>query len=240
MKLVADVPLVIDAFATLPPRVNEIIRDHVVRSAKGMARFVAMTDHDRLQLADTRQLQDYCYAVAGIVGEMLTELFLLRAPHLRDAASFLRARATTFGEGLQLVNILKDSISDASEGRIYIPPGVDRADIAALARADLETATEYTLALQRHGAPHGIVAFAALPVALAQATLDRLEESGPGAKIGRPEVFRIASEVNRSVARSEPPLKRRPQDRSGPARSNVRGRRGGDGREVIPVHTRPT
>lgn len=240
MKLIADVPVVIDAFAKLPLRVNEVIRDHVIRSARGMARFVAMTDHDRLQLADMQQLQAYCYAVAGIVGEMLTELFLLRAPNLCGKASFLRAHAPTFGEGLQLVNILKDSVSDASEGRIYIPPGVDRADVAAIARADLETATEYTLALQSDGAPDGIVAFAALPIALAQATLDRLEESGPGAKIGRPEVFRIASEVNRLVARGEPPLSRRAQSPSGPARiSNARGRRGGDRREVIPVHTRP-
>ena len=118
----------------------------------------------------------------------------------------MRARAATFGEGLQLVNILKDSSSDLSEGRTYIPPGADRAEVIALARADLESATEYTLALQSARAPRGMVAFCALPVALAQATLDRLETSAPGAKISRPQVFRITRQVNRSVARGEPPL----------------------------------
>jgi len=177
-----------------------------------------MTENGTLQLADMQQLRDYCYAVAGIVGEMLTELFILRAPQLRGGAAFLRARAATFGEGLQLVNILKDSLSDLSEGRTYIPPDADRAEVMARARADLEAATEYTLALQSGAAPHGIVAFAALPVALAEATLDKLEVSKPGTKIGRAEVFRITRMVNQSVARGEPPLRRRSQGASGLAR----------------------
>jgi farnesyl-diphosphate farnesyltransferase len=218
MQLIADIPLVIDTFAALPSQVKEIIRDHVIRSAQGMARFVAMTDNGKLQLGDVQQLRAYCYAVAGIVGEMLTELFLIRAPQLRSAAPFLRARAAIFGEGLQLVNILKDSLSDLSEGRTYIPPSADRAEILALARTDLESATEYTLTLQSGGAPHGIVAFAALPVALAQATLNRLERSKPGAKIGRAQVFRITRMVNRSVALGQPPLQSRSQMQSGLAR----------------------
>jgi farnesyl-diphosphate farnesyltransferase len=206
------VPFVIDAFNRLPADVHDAIREHVIRSAQGMATFVAMTENGTLQLADMDQLRAYCYAVAGIVGEMLTELFLQRAPQLRDIAPFLRARAAKFGEGLQLVNILKDSRTDASEGRTYIPPVAARADISALARADLESATEYTLAMQNAGAPHGIVEFAALPVALAHATLDRLEVS-TATKIPRMEVFGIARQVNRSIARGEPALSRHTRGR---------------------------
>ena len=217
-ELIAEIPLVIDAFMKLPPEAIDVIRNHVIRSARGMAKFVAMTDNGNLRLADMPQLRAYCYAVAGIVGEMLTELFLLRAPQLRNSASLLRARAATFGEGLQLVNILKDSPSDVSEGRTYIPAGADRAEIIALARADLESATEYTLALQSGGAPHGIIKFAALPVALAQATLDRMEKSSAATKIARPLVFRISRQVNQSVARGEPPLRSRTQNPSGFAR----------------------
>ena len=72
------------------------------------------------------ELRDYCYIVAGIVGEMLTELFLLDRPGLAPAADYLRARSRLFGEGLQLVNILKDADVDASEGRVYIPRGAAR------------------------------------------------------------------------------------------------------------------
>lgn len=209
MRLIADVPLVICAFTKLPEEAIGIIREHVVRSAKGMASFVAMTHDGRLQLADMQQLRAYCYAVAGIVGEMLTELFLLNAPQL--PAPFLRARAATFGEGLQLVNILKDSRSDLSEGRTYIPPSADRNQVIALARADLEAATEYTLAAQNANGPNGIVAFAALPVALARATLDRLATSS-ATKITRPQVFRITRHVRRAVERGRPPLEVRPND----------------------------
>ena len=218
MELIADVPLVMQSFAALPEAAMLVIRDHVIRSSQGMAHFVAMTENGTLQLTEMEQLHKYCYAVAGIVGEMLTELFLLRAPQLRSAAPYLRGRAATFGEGLQLVNILKDSLSDLSEGRTYIPAGTNRAEVMALARADLETATEYTLALQSGGAPNGIVAFAALPVALAEATLDKLEVSKPGTKIGRAEVFRITRLVNQSVARGEAPLRGQSQPASGLAR----------------------
>ncbi|PYQ53829.1 MAG: hypothetical protein DMF59_00695 [Acidobacteria bacterium] len=216
-RLIADIPLVIDAFTKLPPQEIDVIREHVIRSAKGMARFVAMTDNVSLQLADLEQLRAYCYAVAGIVGEMLTELFLLRAPQLRGTAPLLRARAASFGEGLQLVNILKDSLADASEGRTYIPPGVKRSDIIELARTDLESATEYTLALHSSGAPSGIISFAALPVALAVATLDKMATSN-ATKIARPTVFRITRQINKSVARGEPPLRPRSQTQSGFAR----------------------
>ena len=205
IRLIKDVPLVIDSLTKLSPESIDVIRDNVIRSAKGMAHFVGMTIDGSLQLIDMEQLRAYCYAVAGIVGEMLTELFLLNAPQLRSSASLLRARAATFGEGLQLVNILKDSRSDLSEGRTYIPPTADRADVIALARADLEAATEYTLALQSEGAPRGTIAFAALPVALAQATLDRIQSSA-ATKISRPQVFRITRRVRRSVEKGEPPL----------------------------------
>ena len=205
MRLIKDVPLVIESFTRLPAESIVVIRDNVIRSAKGMAHFVGMTIDGSLQLIDMEQLRAYCYAVAGIVGEMLTELFLLNAPQLRSSASLLRARAATFGEGLQLVNILKDSHSDLSEGRTYIPPTADRADVIALARADLEAATEYTLAMQSADAPRGIIAFAALPVALAQATLDRIQSSA-ATKISRPQVFRITRRVRRSVEKGQPPL----------------------------------
>jgi farnesyl-diphosphate farnesyltransferase len=119
--------------------------------------------------------------------------------------------AATFGEGLQLVNILKDSRLDLSEGRTYIPASANRADVIALARADLEAATEYTLALQSAAAPHGIVAFAALPVALAQATLDRLQSSRVATKITRPQVYRITRKVRRAVERGLPPLQSHPR-----------------------------
>jgi farnesyl-diphosphate farnesyltransferase len=204
-ELIAETPFVFEAFAALRPETAAILRAHVVRSAEGMARFVARTDDRGLTLDSLDDLKAYCYTVAGIVGELLTELFLLEESSLRAAASALRQRARAFGEALQLVNILKDADEDAAEGRRYLPASVPRADVFALARRDLGEAGEYIEALHRAGAPAGILEFTALPVALAWAALERVESQGPGAKVGRPEVFRIAQRVRRSIARGESP-----------------------------------
>ncbi len=207
-ELIAEVPFVLDAFFALRPEAVEPVRTHVIRSAEGMARYVARTREDSLVLADVADLKAYCYVVAGIVGEMLTELFLLGRPRLEPMAPFLRERAATFGEALQLVNVLKDRAVDAFEGRRYLPPQVDRAEVFALARRDLETASRYIGALQGAGAPRGLVEFTALPVLLAQASLDRLEKHGPGSKISRPHVFLLTRQLKRALDRGEPAVPR--------------------------------
>jgi farnesyl-diphosphate farnesyltransferase len=203
--LLAGLPAVLDSFFALSPTAVELIREHVLRTSRGMAGFVARTTDDgELRLRDIPDLQAYCYVVAGIVGELLTELFLLGRPHLEPAAARLRERSRAFGEGLQLVNILKDSASDATEGRRYLPEGGDRAEVMALARRDLQAAREYVLALQSAGAERGLVAFNALPVRLASASLDRVEQAGPGSKLTRPEVYAIVQRLNRALDQNEP------------------------------------
>ena len=161
--------------------------------------FVARTRDGRLVLSSLDDLKAYCYVVAGLVGEMLTELFLLDRPRLRDATPDLRKRASTFGEALQLVNILKDAAEDAAEGRSYLPASVPVEEVLALARRDLLTAGEYIEALERVRAPRGILEFTALPVELAWATLDRIEEKGPGAKVSRPEVLLLVRKVRKAL-----------------------------------------
>ena len=184
-----------------------------------MGRFVRRTDADHtLQLRDIPDLQAYCYAVAGIVGEMLTELFLSGRSALVGAAPFLRERSATFGEALQLVNILKDSEFDAREGRRYLPVDVGRAEVFALARGDLDEAERYILKIQDSGAPRGIVAFTALPVLLARAALDRVEASGPGSKLSRPEVMQLVQNLEQTLDRDEPAVPLAAAARSGGSR----------------------
>lgn len=208
-ELLAEVPFVLDAFFALSPGAAEAIQRHVIRSAEGMAGFVARTRDGRLTLAGLEDLKAYCYVVAGLVGEMLTELFLLDRPGLAPEAGALRVRAAAFGEALQLVNILKDAAADAAEGRSYLPPGVPPGEVFALARRDLVAAAEYIGALERARAPRGILEFTALPVELAWATLERIEEKGPGAKVTRPEVHFLARRVRRALEMGDS-LSRRP------------------------------
>lgn len=207
LQLLEAVPAVLADFLTLPRAAVDTIREHVIRSAEGMAGWVERTRDGELRLTGVDDLRAYCYTVAGIVGEMLTELFLIGARQLDPVASYLKARATLFGEGLQLVNILKDSAADRAEGRSYLPEGVDVAEVFALARADLVAASEYILALQRAHAPLGIIKFTAVPVQLAWASLAKIEKNGPGSKIGRTEVFLLIRQVEQAVDNGEPPVR---------------------------------
>lgn len=208
-ELLAEVPFVLDAFLALSPGAGELIRRHVIRSAEGMAGFVALTRDGRLSLSSVDDLKAYCYVVAGLVGELLTELFLLGRPELAAESGALRARAAPFGEGLQLVNILKDAGSDAAEGRTYLPADVPPGEVFALARRDLAAAGAYISALERARAPRGLLEFTALPVELAWATLDAIEKHGPGAKVSRPEVRLLARRVRDALDAGDP-LVRRP------------------------------
>jgi farnesyl-diphosphate farnesyltransferase len=206
--LLAEIPYVLESFFALSPEAIRLIRHHTRRTISGMAGYVARgTDQGELTLVDLDDLRAYCYVVAGIVGELLTELFLLGQPALTSVAGELRKRSAFFGEGLQLVNILKDSAADALEGRHYLPEaqGFDVRRVAmAQARRDLDYAIEYVLDLQRAGADRGVVTFNALPVHLAHATLARVEEAGPGSKLTRSEVFSIVQRLNGLLDRGEP------------------------------------
>jgi len=203
-ELMAEVPFVLDAFFALAPGAVDPIRAHVIRSADGMASIVSRTRAGRLTLNSIQDLKDYCYIVAGIVGEMLSELFLLDRLALSGIAASLRERAATFGEALQLVNILKDSAADAEEGRRYLPAEVPKSEVFALARHDLGVAGDYIHALQKANAPRGLIEFTALPVQLAWAALERVEKHGPGSKVSRPEVFLITQRLKKALDRGEP------------------------------------
>jgi farnesyl-diphosphate farnesyltransferase len=207
-ELVAEIPAVLSESRALDDAARSVIASHVSRCAAGMGGFVSLTDtRGRLQLGTLDDLRRYCYVVAGLVGEMLTELFLLGAPRLAAVSDELRPRAALFGEGLQLVNVLKDSRDDAREGRRYLPDSVPVDQVFALARRDLASAAEYVLALQRAGGPRGYVEFTALPVRLAEATLDVLERRGPGAKLGRAQVFAIRSALEGALLAGAPAVR---------------------------------
>jgi 15-cis-phytoene synthase len=61
-----------------------------------------------------RDLYEYCYRVAGVVGLMCIEIFGYRNPKAKDYA-------VNLGVALQLTNIMRDLKVDAERGRIYLP-----------------------------------------------------------------------------------------------------------------------
>lgn len=201
VRLLERSPEVLAAFGALPVEARGAIALYSRMTIEGMASTLEQLDPlGRLALRDLEELRRYCYFVAGLVGELLTELFLQAEPALQSIAPKLRASARLFGEGLQLTNILKDRDADAREGRVYLPPEVPPRQVLALARADLKAAASFTVALFEAGASKGLWAFAALPIRLAWATLDAVERSGAGAKVPRTEIARIVAELHGSQA----------------------------------------
>jgi farnesyl-diphosphate farnesyltransferase len=196
LELLAKMPAVLKRFAALQAPARASIRRHVASSAEGMARFVLRVDADgRLTLDTIEELRDYCYTVAGIVGAMLTELYLLGRLQLVRVARELQSRAVPFGEGLQLVNILKDVKADAAVGRVFLPPNVPLARVFELAKADLAAAVEYCDLLRQPGVERGLWVFNTLNARLALATVRALEVEGLGAKLSRLQVARLCSQV---------------------------------------------
>jgi farnesyl-diphosphate farnesyltransferase len=191
-ELLDDVPYVLGELSRLEPQTQRIVCKHALRTVQGMRATIERADAaGNVHIGNLDELRGYCYIVAGIVGELLTELFIHDAPSLARVKGALVETQVAFGEGLQLVNILKDAAQDAREGRVYIPESVPRSAVIELARADLVRARRYIDALREGGAPPGFCAFTGLSEELAEATLTRLEEDGPGAKVSRAEVLRM-------------------------------------------------
>lgn len=200
LELVRLTPEVVATLEGMASGVREILIKHTVRTALGMADIVQRADErGNLRLQSLEDLKAYCYVVAGIVGELLTEVFLHDAPQLASVREALTSNMLAFGEGLQLTNILKDSRDDARDGRAYLPDTLDRDEVLELAREDLDCASRYIDALQRGQAPRGYLGFTGISVMLARAALRVLEENGPGAKVSRLEVARIMGQLQTTL-----------------------------------------
>jgi len=190
--LLEATPALLEATYALPEATRTIVRTHVLRTVAGMSGILERASDDgTVELHSLEELRRYCYVVAGIVGELLTALFVHHAPQLANVEPVLVEHQVAFGEALQLVNILKDAGDDALEGRSFLPAGVARADVIALARRDLDRADAYNAALVRGGAPAGFSAFTGLPAELARRNLDLLAGRGAGTKVPRAEVLQI-------------------------------------------------
>jgi farnesyl-diphosphate farnesyltransferase len=95
-----------------------------------LARFPAETEGRVGALVTPEDLDRYTYMNAGCVGEYWTDVVVA---HRRRCATRwnvppMRSRAVRFGQGLQLVNVLRDLPRDLRIGRCYLP----RLDLAGL------------------------------------------------------------------------------------------------------------
>ena len=182
-------------------------------------------------LNDLPHLDRYCYYVAGVVGEMLTELFCDYSEEIEARRADLLALSASFGQGLQMVNILKDLWDDRDRGVCWLPRDVfsssgfelrslspGQADprfvkglfeLVAIARHHLTNALRYTLLIPAHET--GIRRHCLWSLGMAVLTLRRIHarpgfRSGGDVKISRASVKAVVV-VTSALTRSDSALR---------------------------------
>ncbi|PSJ18364.1 phytoene/squalene synthase family protein [Nitrosomonas supralitoralis] len=90
--------------------------------ARGMADYQETESLEGLK--DLSAMNQYCYYVAGVVGEMLTELFCDYSAEINAHKATLMKLAVSFGQGLQMTNILKDIWDDRARGACWLPQDI--------------------------------------------------------------------------------------------------------------------
>ncbi|WP_031432941.1 phytoene/squalene synthase family protein [Methylomarinum vadi] len=136
-SLIRLTPRVIDITHSFDQEQIDALAECVETMANGMPIFQAQDLHAGLKtMAD---MDRYCYYVAGCVGEMLARLFCHYSPEINQHREKLLKLSVSFGQGLQMTNILKDIWDDAKRGVCWLPQ-----DIFSETGFDLGTLTPET------------------------------------------------------------------------------------------------
>ncbi len=127
-QLIAGLQNVVEVFRALPEPSRLAIESCVTEMSAGMCETVARKqtlNENLFTLSSIEDLNRYCHYVAGTVGKMLTELFIINLPELAEPErARLRSSGPSFALGLQMTNIIKDCHADFQRGWCYLPAGV--------------------------------------------------------------------------------------------------------------------
>lgn len=192
--------------------VQELVREvlHTIISGQklDLQRFGNASAAQHMELKDDAELLDYCYRVAGCVGEFWTKLgFYSEGPNFsREPLAVMMPWAKHFGQALQLVNILRDLPEDLHTGRFYLPH-----TSSVSIGEDMLVQHRRWLQQARHLLADGMLysdalrgrklrAATVLPALLAEETIDKLvsatwQQLEQRVKVPRSTVFRCLAEA---------------------------------------------
>ncbi len=114
--LLQDAFQIFQDFHALAPQIKSKIRRGVLNMSRGMVYF---SNGERSRLKNMAEVNQYCFFVAGVVGEILTDLQSEKMSFLKVENIYLLSHH--FGLFLQKINLLKDQSNDESEGRFLVP-----------------------------------------------------------------------------------------------------------------------
>jgi farnesyl-diphosphate farnesyltransferase len=125
--LVRNTRLVVANYLNLPENYKNAIKACVLEMGQGMmemARRKTTAGH-RYFIKTEKDLEKYCYYVAGTVGILTTRLLREYSDRIDERLfNYLRERSVSLGLGLQMTNILKDCWADRQRDICYIPRDV--------------------------------------------------------------------------------------------------------------------
>ena len=192
--LIRHTAAVIDVTQALNINQREALTHCLTVMSEGMPRYERSAS--LAGLSDQDSLDNYCYCVAGVVGETLTALFCDYSEAIARQRDKLAPLGISFGHGLQMVNILKDFWEDHQRGVCWLPrnvflgSGVELCEVDSvacppgfatgyrsligLAHGHLRNGFQYTLVIPGHEA--GIRRFCLLALALAAQTLQLIQQ----------------------------------------------------------------
>ena len=227
--LIERLPALLDWLDELEPGDRDEVRSVLAKINRGqrldLERFDASGDIGAL--ANAAELDEYTYLVAGCVGEFWTRLCFAHVKNFSERSeSEMRELGVRYGQGLQLINILRDAGDDLRHGRCYFPadelqslciqPGEVLRQPARVgpvinrwryqATHGLKAGIEYACAIRNRR-----IRFAtALPALIGARTLALLRDGGPAiferrVKVPRGEVRKM---ISASVLASPPSLRR--------------------------------
>jgi farnesyl-diphosphate farnesyltransferase len=119
-QLLVEFDNVIAEYKSLKPAYRKIIKDMTDKMGNGMADFVRKAETEGISTQTIEEYDLYCYYVAGLVGDGLTQLFveakfgnpgLLSRPNLHKS----------MGLFLQKINIIRDIREDHDDRRHFWP-----------------------------------------------------------------------------------------------------------------------
>ncbi len=138
--------------------------------SNGMSHFHGK--QNEVGLKDLKEFEEYCYVVAGVVGELLTTIFSNHSPEFAKQIKNHEELAIAFGQALQMTNILKDSPEDKARGVSWKPINISQNELLSIAYQKLQESLRYIEFIPQQ--EKGMRRFCFLAFGLAAMTLSRI------------------------------------------------------------------
>lgn len=170
LDLIAHTPTVLRILHTCAANDQAAVSRCVSIMSEGMSHFHGKQSEAGLK--DLKEFEEYCYVVAGVVGELLTTIFSNHSPEFAKHIKGHESLAIDFGQALQMTNILKDSPEDKARGVSWKPADISQASLLKIAHHKLQDALNYILLIPK--SELGMRRFCFLAFGLAVMTLSKI------------------------------------------------------------------